>query len=140
MRNLSIDAGTFAAWFVEYLILIPVILGLVTGALVRARVVGKALGRIGMSSDVQLPTAWDYALRPGRPGAFVRVYLKTGRIVAGRLGTESLAGVSPHAHDLFLEAVFELDDDGWFASKLASSAGAWIGSDQISHVEFFTGS
>ena len=96
---------------------------------------------IGMSIDDRMPTAWDYAFRPGRPGAYVRVYLKNRDVpLAGKLGKSSLAGVSPGSHDLFLEEAWELDEDGWFAQSAPATRGLWVAGDQIEFVEMFHGS
>lgn len=139
LRALTIDAGVFLSWFATYLVAVPVVLGPVAGVLVRTRIVSRGLALVGMSNDVQLPTAWDFALRPGRPGAFVRVHLRSNEVLGGRLGRESLAGVSPHAHDLFLQQRITLGSDGWFESELPSSSGIWVAAGDITYVEFFEG-
>jgi hypothetical protein len=94
----------FVRWFVIFLLITPALLGLAVGVLVRTRVAGWLLRLVGMSIDDRMPTAWDYAFRPGRPGAYVRVHLRGSDVpLAGKLGKKSLAGVSPEGHDLFLE-------------------------------------
>jgi len=134
-------SDVFVRWFVLYLLVAPAVLGLVVGFLVRTRLVGSALRSIGMSIDDRMPTAWDYAFRPGRPGAYVRVYLKNRDVpLAGKLGKSSLAGVSPGSHDLFLEEAWELDEDGWFAQSAPATRGLWVAGDQIEFVEMFHGS
>ena len=133
-------ADVFVRWFVIFLLITPALLGMVVGVLVRTRIVGWVLRLVGMSIDDSMPTAWDYAFRPGRPGAYVRVYLRGVDVpLAGKLGKKSLAGVSPEGHDLFLEESWDLDADAWFDRASPSTAGLWIAGDQIAFVEIFHG-
>jgi Family of unknown function (DUF6338) len=134
-------AEDFQHWFVVVVLVVPVLLGSFSGYLMRTRRVGRVLARLGMSVDTELPTAWDFALRGGRPGTYVLARLRDGdALIGGKLGTQSLAGVSPHRHDLFLEERWDLDSDGWFARPTASSRGIWLSADQLKYVEFFKGS
>lgn len=110
---------------------VPISSGLILGSITRRRGVQAWLGRVGMGVE-NVPTAWDFAFRPGRDPAYIRVYLKGYAPILGVLGRESLAGLSPHDHDLFLQ---RLVDEQF--NDVPESTGVWISREQIDYVEFY---
>lgn len=137
---LSMETWRFLGWFIGVVLVGPAVLGMLVGQVARTPKAQAFLARVGMSVAERSPTAWDVAFGPGRPGAWVRVRVKevSGSVwVAGKLGPNSAVGVSPHAHDLFLEEVWELDADGLFTRKRPGTAGVWIAADRIDYVELY---
>jgi Family of unknown function (DUF6338) len=51
------------------------------------------------------------------------------------LGRDSIIGLSPHPHDLYIEKVFQISENGW--DEVPSSRGVWISSEQIDLIELF---
>ena len=130
---------SFLVWFILVCLATPTLIGYGLGWIVRTGVIGRALARLGMSRDERMPSAWDFAFRGGRPGAFVRVFIHgADNPIAGRLGVRSLAGVSPHARDVYLEQQWGVDEDGWLTQPVPNSAGVWIDGAQIVRVEFYS--
>jgi hypothetical protein len=82
------------------------------------------------------PSAWDHFFQSGAV-ALVRVTLTDGRVVGGYYGSDSFAGYSEQAQDLFLEVRWELDDDSWFAKPAEASIGVWLARTSIASVEFY---
>jgi len=121
-------------WFVLFLIVVPLGLGVGLGGLMATRPLQRLLSRYGMGLRDQLPTAWDWTLRPRRAGGWLRVYLKNyDEPVSGRFGRESFVGLSPHSDDIFLERLTKRGS--W--DLVPDSAGVWIAADQVDFVEFY---
>jgi hypothetical protein len=53
--------------------------------------------------------------------------------------TRSFASTNPKRADLFLERVWQLDENGDFIRPLLDNWGLWVAHDTISHIEFFDG-
>jgi hypothetical protein len=100
--------------------------------------VQAALRWLGLSARDSAPTAWDAAFEPGRPGAWLYVYVRgLEEPLIGEFGKGSIAGASPYAHDLFLKRRYEIVD-GKFV-PIASIDGLWIAGELIEYIEFLEG-
>jgi len=82
------------------------------------------------------PSAWDYYFDQREP-AFVLVHLESGNLVGGYFGTNSYATSFPNQGNLYLEAVYEVADDGTFGEPIEDSDGMIITSDDYHYVELF---
>lgn len=83
------------------------------------------------------PSAWDYYFDERHP-AFVIIHLTNGNIVGGYYGPRSYATSYPNDGDIYLEAVYELDDDGTFVEPIPDTNGLLISKDAYHYVELFT--
>jgi len=92
-----------------------------------------------LAQHVQLPfpTAWDFFFHRRRP-AFLLFRLKDGSFLAGYWGPNSYAGSFPNDGDVYIEAVYSLNEDGTFGEPIADTAGALIRRDQYESIEIFT--
>lgn len=92
----------------------------------------------GLSRKLRLPfpTVWDYVFDRREP-AFVLLRLTDGRFIWGYWGPGSYAGVHPNDGDLYLSAVYNVDENGDFGEPVPNTAGLHIRRDQYSYVEFF---
>jgi hypothetical protein len=82
------------------------------------------------------PTAWDYFFDARKP-AFVLIQLKNGCRIGGFYGPKSYATSFPREGDIYLEAVFEVDEHGRFGDMIDNSAGVLVRKDEYELVEFF---
>ena len=116
------------------MVVVPAAMGLALRRVVTWKPVRAVLRRAGLSDTDGVPTGWDSAFKPGSPGAWVYVYVKSkSEPIIGEWGKKSIAGVSPSAHDLFLERQME-----WREGQLvpiASTSGVWISEEQIEFIE-----
>jgi len=137
-RNGALDehwVGTYV-WFLVVIFLWPVVAGIGISKLVEYPWVDSQLDKVGMSYVDRTPSAWDYAFLGG--GAWVKVYMKDGSVVAGVFDQRSAASVYGRRHDLFLETVYDLNEQTKeFADPVVDTAGAWISQEAISHIEFY---
>ena len=85
-------------------------------------------------SPVRKP--WDYVFGK-RESYWVIVHLKDGRRVGGRFDTQSFASSSPAEHEIYLEQIWKLSDDGDFLAPVEYSKGMIILEKDIVAVELF---
>jgi hypothetical protein len=71
------------------------------------------------------PSAWDVAFQEAGPG-FVRVRMRDGTWFAGYYGLNSYASSYPDPPNLFVEACFDIDDDGVILEQIINTRGAVI--------------
>lgn len=79
--------------------------------------------------------AWDYVFNK-REAMWVIVHLKDGNMVGGRYDTNSFASSYPSKEQIYLEEVWELDENGGFKQSINNSKGVLI-IDEILAIEFF---
>lgn len=92
-----------------------------------------------LASKIQLPypTAWDWFFER-RERVFVLVQLRNGSRIGGYYGFQSYATSFPTEGEIYLEAVYRVDEDGKFKEPMSGSRGAIIRKDQYDLIEFFT--
>lgn len=97
-----------------------------------------AVKKAGWVRKLQLPypTAWDFYFDRRNP-AFVLVHLKNGRHIGGYFGPDSYATSHPTSGDLYVQAVYQTDDDGKFVGPVDSTDGLLIRCDEYRYVELF---
>lgn len=82
------------------------------------------------------PTAWDFFFGQRR-SAWVLCHLKTGELLGGLFSGASAASSFPHEGDIFLEEVWETDQQGRFVKRIDQTAGAIINKSECTHIELF---
>jgi hypothetical protein len=133
----AIEIGLWAA---VVLVIGPTVLG--AGLAMLAEVQSPAwlktvLVRLGLSSVVRVPQAWDWVFSRGFP-AYVRVHLSDGRTVYGLYSARSFASSDSGGRDLYLQQQWT-EEHGWFAEPYPQSMGVWLSGDSIVSIEFFDG-
>jgi len=83
------------------------------------------------------PTGWDHFFGKGEP-CWVLFRLKTGEMIGGFYGTESLASSYPQMPDIFVEEVWKVDDTGKFEKKIDRTEGMYVSMSECRLVEFFS--
>jgi Family of unknown function (DUF6338) len=79
---------------------------------------------------------WDYVFGKREP-FWVIVHLQNGQKIGGRFDNESFASSDPADEQIYLEAVWVLDEQGRFLNPVERSRGIIIMKDEIRAVEFF---
>jgi hypothetical protein len=80
------------------------------------------------------PRSWDYVFTDIEP-CYVRVLGEDGRWRGGWLGDDSMAASFPEEPALYVERLWELDDDGDFVREVPYNKGAWLRCDDARVVE-----
>lgn len=79
---------------------------------------------------------WDFVFRSDE-SSWVIVHLADGRKLGGRFDTDSFASSYPSEEQIYLEEVWELDENGRFLKPIERSKGVIILGKEILAVEFF---
>lgn len=127
--------GALVSYGAVVLVIAPVTVGLVLNEmLLRAEMSGGNLrwwhyalgGRDARQS-------WDFIFQRIREGRWVVVKLKSGRAIAGKLGTGSWASQTPASggHDLWLQEIWSVDDFGRPATMIQPRQGMWVAREDI---------
>lgn len=92
-----------------------------------------------LSRRIQLPypTAWDFCFDLREP-AFVLVHLSDGSLIGGYWGPNSYAGAFPNDGDIYLEAIYRVDEEGRFGDAIPHTRGLLLRKDQYSYIELFS--
>jgi hypothetical protein len=86
--------------------------------------------------QIPFPTPWDYFFDLRQP-TFLLITLTNGSRVGGFWGPDSYAGSFPNDGDIYLEAVYDLDENGRFGEAKKDTLGLLIRRDQYTCVELF---
>ena len=82
------------------------------------------------------PTPWDnYFDR--REHKFMIIHLNDGHMIGGYFGQGSYASSFPDQGDLYLSALYELDEEGRFGDPVECTDGLLIRKDQYTRIELF---
>lgn len=124
-------------WAVVTLLLVPLALGFLGSWLLRSSWLDRAVLRhVRLDYVSRTPSAWNYVFQRGP--AWIRIHLKDGTIIGGIFEQQSFAD-NFGERDIFLERIYNLDDNGDFEKEVKDSAGVWVSHDVISHIVYFNG-
>lgn len=121
----------FRYWVAALLVLVigPVIWPIVLVSIFKSRKFARWI-------QIPYPTAWDFLFDRREP-AFVLVHLNSGALLGGYWGGQSYAGSFPNDGDVYLEAVYGVDENGKFADPMPNTRGVLLRKDQYSYIELF---
>lgn len=92
--------------------------------------------KLARQIQIPYPTAWDYLFDQREP-LFILVHLNSGALIGGYFGGNSYAGSFPNDGDVYLEAVYTLDEKGNFGDPIPDSRGVLLRKEQYSYIELF---
>ena len=122
------------AFFTEVLVL-PALLGLVFGLSLSKGWSQAVFRRLSMPVQNPARRAYDFAFTFNEIEGFVIVTYEDGTKVYGYYGENSLAANDPDRSDLYLERIYELDEDGqWF--EQTPPRGALLSLKSLRSIEF----
>jgi len=93
--------------------------------------------RLGRRIQIPYPTAWDFFFDQREPG-FVLAHLDSGKLLGGYCGGRSYAGSFPNDGDVYLEAVYAVDELGRFGDPIPNTRGVLLRKEQYSYIELFS--
>lgn len=124
---------TMAALWTLVILIGPAALGVLSGFASQKDWFRRCFQKLGMNPVHVVPTAWDFKF--GRmAGEWVMVTLKDGTRFAGFCGGGSFASTDPKERDLFLQSVFDVDDNN---SWLETRKSLFIAHGEIRSIEFW---
>jgi hypothetical protein len=121
----------FLFWFGVLIVLLvcPLLWPFLFVAAIRSKWLMKRL-------QLPYPTAWDAFFDCRRP-CFLLVHLNDGSMVGGYFGDGSYAGAFPNDGDLYINAVYELDEDGHFGKPVPDTRGVLLRKEDYAYIEVF---
>ncbi len=87
--------------------------------------------------QIPYPTAWDFFFDQREPG-FVLIHLANEKLLGGYWGANSYAGSYPNDGDIYLEAVYSVDEAGQFSEPVPNTSGVLLRKEQYSYIELFS--
>lgn len=134
MANQMADAYSFWVCLTSMVLVTSVITGSVIGIIKQKNIPGHIARKLKISIEHPVPTAWQYSFCK-RNTCFVIVTLDDDRRFYGYYGTVSMASSDIENEDIYLEYIYELDDDeNWILVE--GRDGVWISSSHITSIEF----
>jgi hypothetical protein len=112
------------------LLVMPIVWPLVLVAVFKSK-------RLARRIQIPYPTAWDFFFDQRETG-FVLVHLANDKLLGGYWGGNSYAGSFPNDGDIYLEAVYSIDDAGRFGEPIPNTRGVLLRKEQYSYVELFS--
>lgn len=85
-----------------------------------------------------VPKPWDYVFGLGT-GYWVILHMKDGRRIGGRYDEDSFASSFPHPEQLYLQEIWELDEQGAFRERIERTRGVMVSFEDVYAIEFFDG-
>lgn len=127
------SSGFKAAVWLAAILIGPAILGIISGFATQRGWIRWVFHRCGLHPVHVVPTAWDYQF--GKPNdCWVLVVLKDGTRFAGYYGLQSFASSDQKERDLYIENVFDLDDnDKW----IPTNKSVFLVGGEIRSIEFW---
>jgi len=83
-----------------------------------------------------IPKAWDNFFIRGIP-CFMLIHLKDSQIIGGLYAYESAASSYPEAEDLYLQEVWEIDNNGKFTKPVEGTMGLLVNYNTVDYIELF---
>ena len=125
--------GRALAWF-ALIIVGPAILGLALAANTQKQLLRRALQWCRLNPVHIVPTAWDWKFG-GMSSQWVLVTLKDGTRFAGFCGPESFMSSDPTERDIYIERIYDVDDQNNWSSR--REKGVLITAGEIQTIEFW---
>ena len=127
------DAGWSVAGWIGLLFGLPALIGCLIGLAARKEVTRQLLRRLRINPVHPIAAAWDWKFGD-MAGAYVLVTIKDGGPIAGYCGDASFISSDPGERDLYLEKVYEIDEEGTWQD--AGQRSMLIKADEVRFVEF----
>jgi hypothetical protein len=125
--------GSWSWTWPLFVFVIPTILGVLLGLSAQHGWMSRLLTKLRLMTTHPIGCAWDWKFG-GISECWVLVILKNGIRWGGRLGDRSFISSVPTERDIFLQQVYEVDDEGKWTPR---TSGVWIAHGEIQSVEFW---
>lgn len=118
----------YFAWLFFIIFIAPIIWSILWNWLINRRLLKKYFGH-------PAPMPWDFAF--DQKSSWVIVKLKSGKKIGGIFEKNSGASFYPEKEQIYLEQVWEIDENEGFIRPIERTGGILILGDEISTVEFY---
>ena len=121
--------------WIALVFVLPALIGCLLGFVARKEFTRHLLRRLHINPVHPIAAAWDWKFGD-MSGIFVLVTIKDGGPIAGYCGDASFTSSTPGERDLYLEKVYEIDEEG--AWQDAGQRSILIKADEVRFIEFIT--
>lgn len=83
------------------------------------------------------PTAWDFIFGERTKSYLILFHLKSGAKIGGLYSTQSYVSSFPTSQEIYIEEVWQIDEQGGWVDPIEDSAGAFIKMEECTHFELF---
>jgi len=111
----------------------PALMGFLLGLNIRKGWTQNLLAKYGIGTIHPVDTAWDWRFA-GKPGGWVMAVLKDGTKWFGYLGTNSFLSSRPAERDIFIQQVYEVDENNTWTPRVS---GVWIAHGELQSLEIW---
>lgn len=94
----------------------------------------KTINKLGLYPTI--PKPWDYVFGK-RESFWIIIHLKDGAKIGGVYNTDSFASSYPKDEQIYIEEIWNIDEEGKFMTRKDHTAGAIISSKDIAVIELF---
>lgn len=123
--------------YIVFFMMVPALLGFGVILTFEKGWLSRLFERLRIKAAHPAPRAWDYYFSQ-QGQTLVLVTLKSGKQLAGYMGSASFASSYPAAEDLFLERQLYVTADGTITGEqVPSSAGVWIQGSEICYIQVY---
>lgn len=132
-----LDSSKVCYWIILLVTLsiTSIVTGYLIGLIQSKSIIRRIAKRLGLNIEHSVPTGWDFVFSKRDSPCFIIVSMDDGTKYYGYFGENSLASSDNDNRDIYIEYIYDLDEDGSW--KPASNCrGALINSSHISSVEF----
>lgn len=120
-------------WFL-YLFVGPIVSGCVLGVATQQQYFRRLLRKFGLNPVHAMPTAWDWKFASSTP-QWVMLTLEDDTVFCGFIGENSFMSSDPNERDIYIEWLYERDDNDIWTSK--GACGLLIPGNRIKAIEFW---
>lgn len=112
--------------------IMPAIVGFITGILPQATWFQKLFrGKLLHPT----PTAWDFIFGDRTKSYLIMFHHKSGAKIVGLYSTKSYVSSFPTSQEIYVEEVWQIDEQGGWIDPIEDSAGAFIKMEECTHFE-----
>ena len=130
------DNKSYIMAWLSLVFVLPVLGGYVSQRLVWFFAGSGFAKKLGIWIVHPAPTAWDYVFARDQP-YWARIELTDGKLIEGVFDSNSLASSEVEDRDIFLETVFELDEETQDYRQVDRNAGILVRGQSIKTIAFF---
>ena len=134
LASIEVGAGINSLSFYAEILVCPVILGVIFGRFAGSGTVGFVLRRLSMPGTHPIAEAYDFAFAGGKQKGFVILTYADDTVIYGYFGDPSLAAADDRRSDIYLEALYVVENGQWQVASPPRAA--WISLAGIRSIEF----
>lgn len=134
-KNLSSTSVSYYVLLIMFTVITSTLSGIAIGLLRKFELIRKLFIRFRVQMVHPIPNAWEYKFSKIEEPRWLIITLGSGKCIYGYYGIKSLASSDMNNRDIYLEEIYELDENkNW--TKVDRTDGIWINESEIKLIEY----